>query len=58
MCKCEANFFYASESWFLKGSIENGVLYLKSSGGGDGIEKIECSECGKGLEKDIKIEFL
>lgn len=57
-CTCGANNFVATESWFLKGYFEGKKLFLKSTGGGDGIDEIECSECGEILEGDFEVEIL
>lgn len=60
-CKCGSNVFVATESSFLFGSFTEDTLYLKDKGcGGEGIEKIECENCGKDIYKngDFEIEFL
>ncbi len=57
-CECGENRVVATESWFLKGYFEGETLFLKSTGGGDGIGEIECAECGKKIEGDFEIEIL
>ena len=58
VCKCGSNRVIANESLFLKRYIEGELLFLKSTGGGDGIDDICCAECGEKIKGDFEIEFL
>ncbi len=54
--KHKCNEFYAVEEYFLKGRLDDGVLYMKTTGDSDGIEDIRCVDCGKEITGNYKIE--
>ena len=55
--KCNCKEFKGVEEYFLGGRLVDGVLYIKTTGESDGIEKIKCIECGKKIDENIKIEI-
>jgi hypothetical protein len=55
--KCECRNFFGVEEFFLKGTLEKEILYLKSTGDSGGIEDIRCVNCNKKIDGNYEIEI-
>ncbi len=57
MKKHKCKIFTAEENYFLRGKLDDDILYLKSTCESDGIEQIKCEDCGKKINNEIKVEL-